>query len=51
MVELNTLTLPDISVEEHGMIIEVQGMDGSATKHLDCITEHLEGRTERLDIT
>ena len=40
MVELNTLTLPDISVEEHGRVVEGQGMDGSATEHLDCITEH-----------
>ena len=51
MVELNTLTLSDISVEEHGRDIEVQGMDVPATEHLDCITEHLDSGTEHLDIT
>ena len=37
--ELNTLTLPDISVEEHGRVVEGQGVDGPATEHLDLLEE------------
>ena len=42
----NTLTLPGVSVEEHGRIIDVAV---PATEHFDCIPEHLDRITEHLD--
>ena len=47
-VELNALTLPDVSVEEHGQVVEGQGVDGSATEQLvlqNTLTVELNGLT------
>ena len=38
-VELNALTLPDVSVKEHGRVIEGQRVDGPATEQLDLLEE------------
>ena len=49
MVFQNTLTLPGVSVEEHGRIIERRDVDVPATEHFDCISKHLDRIAEHLD--